>query len=107
MITTTLDPQSKEKDNDFFSVIRDSIRTRLIFLPSDMSAVRKLFINTNLVRQQKNVRRALHLTAVEVNDKFVLKSDVGNVDIPHVTIPEVIEPKLDLYKNYTAVVSCK
>lgn len=70
-----------------------------------MSAVRKFFVNKNLVGQHKNLRKRLHLTATEVNDKFVLKSDVGNVQIPNVTIPEVIEPKLDLYKNYTAVVS--
>lgn len=72
-----------------------------------MSVVRKLFVNTNLVTQLKIIRKALHLTAAEVNDTFVLKSDVGNVDIPNVNIPEVIEPKLDLYKNYTAVVSNK
>lgn len=72
-----------------------------------MSVIRKIFVKKDLVKVQKlfDISKALHLTAAEINDKNVIKSDAGHVDIPNVTLPEVIEPKFELYKNYTAVVS--
>lgn len=72
-----------------------------------MSVIRKFFVKKDLVKVQKlfDISRALHLTAAEINDKNVIKSDADHVHIPNVTLPEVIEPKFELYKNFTAVVS--
>lgn len=71
-----------------------------------MSMIRKLIANKVLVKVQKcfGSSRTLHLTAAELDDRNVIKSD-GEVVIPDLTIPEIIVPKLEAYKNYTAVVS--
>lgn len=72
-----------------------------------MSAIRKTLLNKNFVGLQNflGAWRNLNLSTNELNNKYVIKSELDDVDIPNLTIPEVVEPKFQLYGNLIAVVS--
>lgn len=81
----------------------------LRYWSSIMSVVRKVVLNKNLVKVHKffGIIRNVHLTAAEANDPFIIKCTAEDVEIPNITIPEIIIPKFEAYKNFTAVVSVK
>lgn len=71
-----------------------------------MSVIGKFVLNKDLVKVHKFFRsRTIHLSKVNQSDQFILKGDHNPLQIPELTIPEVIFPKFKEFSNYTALVS--
>lgn len=70
-----------------------------------MFSVGKVFLKENLVEVRKcvGVLRSHYLTVSEVNNKNVLKSSEKIVS-PNLSLPEIVVPKFEAYKSYTAMV---
>lgn len=73
-----------------------------------MFAVRKILLSKDVIKLTHifGKSRPLHLTYAENSDPFVVRSS-EEIVIPDVTISEVILPKFEVFKRYTAVVSNK
>lgn len=71
-----------------------------------MALILKVIFNKKIwsIKRFVYLSRTMHLSDAKIHDKNVIKSSY-NFIIPECTIPEVLVPKFQEYKNFTAVVS--
>ncbi|KAG5881495.1 hypothetical protein JTB14_029160 [Gonioctena quinquepunctata] len=70
-----------------------------------MSVIRRALLSRNFLDYTKIILPCSRTLNTFEEDKNILRSASSDVDVPNITIPELVYPRLEKFHKYTATVS--